>query len=137
MLGLMGGIYTALAATYNIIYGISGTILIGIVFVAIIFSQTIPNFMCRTCKAKRFTPDYKVKLRKFKKDHDEHNDDSSYESEQYDISKKLDEFSHDQKKHHTRDLILRIVGIGIAAIIGIVGLIYAGEPFDFLTEVWK
>jgi len=43
------------------------------------------------------------------------------------FQKKLEDLSKEQREHHKRDLALRIFGIAVSSIIGIVGIIYNQE----------
>jgi len=135
---IFGGMFTALTFASGIVYGFIGLSILIAISTMLVLSQTKPNFMCTSCKAKKFTPDNLIKLHyKDKQKTGVNNTSMTYEPEQNDISKKFDEFSEVQKEHHKRDFILRIVGIVIGAIFGIVGLIYSGLPLDFLSEIWK
>lgn len=124
------------ASTSNVIYSVIPiSIAIGIM-VLVYVRSTIPNFSCVSCLSNKFTPLSKVKVKKIKKINSENEIKEDIEYEDKDgIIKKINELSESQTKHNKRDIILKIIGISVTAIIGIVSFLNQEEIFSFFTDL--
>lgn len=101
------------------------------------FRASTQNFSCVSCRSNKFTPIANIKVKKTKKLDTENGIQEDIEYQDKDgIIKKIDSLSESQTKHHKRDIILKIIGISVTAIIGVAGLVFNQEGiFSFFTDL--
>jgi len=134
---IFGGMIGAVALGKDLLSGLVILGFVGGIEYLIYFKNTFRHHYCIECKNQSFSPWTEIKIKKTRPTNNDSNIQEDIEYEDKDgIIQKIDNLSKSQTKHHKRDMILKIVGISVTAIIGIAGLISNQEEiFSFISEL--